>query len=166
MQTGLPGARSSKRAGSAVELRPAPKARRAAHPQERQLAPPKPGRGTACARPELASCGACAASRQGSSSKWPETRVARDESWMTEPRDSGREAPRARPEGDTQVRFARSVRWSRPNYTKGRPIVRMGDEAAYIPVPHWACSPAWHEEPDTRMTQFVRSAGGQPDSSS
>jgi hypothetical protein len=35
MQTGLPGARSSKRAGSAVELRPAPKARNAAHPQER-----------------------------------------------------------------------------------------------------------------------------------
>ena len=32
----LPGARSSKRAGSAVGLRPAPKARSAAHPQERQ----------------------------------------------------------------------------------------------------------------------------------
>jgi hypothetical protein len=33
----LPGARSSKRAGRAVELRPAPKARTAAHPQERSL---------------------------------------------------------------------------------------------------------------------------------
>jgi hypothetical protein len=32
----LPGARSSRRAGSAVELRPAPKTRHAAHPQERQ----------------------------------------------------------------------------------------------------------------------------------
>jgi hypothetical protein len=33
----LPGARSSKQAESAVELRPVPQARHAAHPQERSL---------------------------------------------------------------------------------------------------------------------------------
>jgi hypothetical protein len=48
-----------KRAGSAVELRPVPKARIAAHPQERQhRAPPKAGRGTECARPEFSVSGA------------------------------------------------------------------------------------------------------------
>jgi hypothetical protein len=64
-----------KRAGSAVELRPAPKARNAAHPQERQLSAAEGGRGTECARPELSIRGACAAPRQGSSPEWTETRV-------------------------------------------------------------------------------------------
>ena len=74
-----------KRAGRAVELRPAPKA----------------GRGTECARPELSVCGACAALRKGPS---PEGRRRGWRLWpiMEGVRGSGRHAPRARPEGDAQ----------------------------------------------------------------
>jgi hypothetical protein len=66
-----------KRAGSAVELRPAPKARSASRRTRRSvsIAPPKAGRGTECARPELSVCGARVALRQGPSPEWAETRV-------------------------------------------------------------------------------------------
>jgi hypothetical protein len=51
--------------------------RRAARRTRRSvsIAPPKAGRGTECARPELSICGACAAPRQGSSPEWAETRA-------------------------------------------------------------------------------------------
>jgi hypothetical protein len=64
-----------KRAGRAVELRPAPKARTRRTRRSVSIAPPKAGRGTECARPELSVCGACAALRQGASPEWAETRV-------------------------------------------------------------------------------------------
>jgi len=92
-----------KRAGRAVELWPAPKARDAAHPQERQHTPPKAGRGTECARPELSVRGACAAPRQGSSTEWAETQWTCDQL-----ANDGEAAPGAtrlngRPEGDGEI---------------------------------------------------------------
>ncbi len=51
------------------------------------------------AEPDI-SPGGHAAPRQGSSSGWTETLVARDDSSRDRPSGSGRNAPRARPEGD------------------------------------------------------------------
>jgi hypothetical protein len=62
----LPGARSVKRAGRAVELRPAPKARNAAHPQERQHSAAEGGTRDRVRRAGALERGACAAPRQGS----------------------------------------------------------------------------------------------------
>ena len=56
-----------KRAGRAVELRPAPKARIAAHPQERQYSAAEGGTRDRVRSAELSFSGACAALRQGSS---------------------------------------------------------------------------------------------------
>ena len=64
-----------KRAASAVELRPAPKARARRTRRSVSIAPPKAGRGTECARPELSMCGTRAATRQGSSPERAETRA-------------------------------------------------------------------------------------------
>ena len=47
-----------KRAGSAVDLRPAPKARARRTRRSVSIAPPKAGRGTECARQELSMRGA------------------------------------------------------------------------------------------------------------
>jgi hypothetical protein len=70
----LQGARSVKRAGRAVELRPAPKARYAAHPQERQHGAAEGG-----TRDRVRPAGALnlrrqRRKRQGSSPEWAETR--------------------------------------------------------------------------------------------
>ncbi len=76
------------RAGSAVELRPASKARSAAHPQERQHSAAEGG--TECPRLELSVRGACAALRQGSSPDRAETRLARDDGRQGGLSDCGR----------------------------------------------------------------------------
>jgi hypothetical protein len=53
-KSGRPGARSLKQAGSAVELRLAPEGALGGAPAGAfSIAPPKAGRGTECARPEL-----------------------------------------------------------------------------------------------------------------
>ena len=65
-----------KRAGSAVELRPAPKARSAAHPQERQHSAAEGGTRDRVRPAGALTCAAlCAAPRQGSSPEWAETRL-------------------------------------------------------------------------------------------
>ena len=69
-----------KRAGRAVELRPAPKARKAAHPQERQHSAAEGGTRTECARPKLSMCGARAAPRRQSSPDWDRESQCRTES--------------------------------------------------------------------------------------
>jgi hypothetical protein len=96
----LPGARSAKRAGSAVELRPAPKARNAAHPQERQHSAAAGG-----TRDRVRPAGALRARRLRRPASGIVTRMGGDaralddngSSWLS---GSGRNAPRARPEGD------------------------------------------------------------------
>jgi hypothetical protein len=65
-----------KRAGRAVELRPAPKARNAAHPQERQHSAAEGGTRDRVRPAEALMRGACVAPRQkGSSPEWAETLV-------------------------------------------------------------------------------------------
>jgi hypothetical protein len=64
-----------KRAGHAVELRPAPKARNAAHPQERQHSAAEGGTRDRVRPAGALICGAFAAPRQGSSPEWAETRA-------------------------------------------------------------------------------------------
>ena len=82
------------RAGSAVELRPAPKAPHTAHPQERQRSAAEGGtRGLSAPGTELSQCGARAAQRQGSLPEWTETRPVRRQGGNNELRGSGREAP-------------------------------------------------------------------------
>jgi hypothetical protein len=91
-----------KRAGSAVELRPAPKARSAAHPQERQHSAAEGG-----TRDRVRPAGALHmrhlrhALRQGPSPGWAETRMEMV-AYGGSVRGSGRHAPRARPEGDAK----------------------------------------------------------------
>jgi hypothetical protein len=65
-------------AGRVVELRPAPKARSPAHPQERQHSAAVGGTrdaGPSAPGPKLSPCGVSAAPRQGSSPEWAETLV-------------------------------------------------------------------------------------------
>jgi hypothetical protein len=63
------------RAGSAVELRPAPKARSAAHPQERQHSAAEGGTRDRVRPAGTLQRGVCAAPRRGSSPEWAETLV-------------------------------------------------------------------------------------------
>ena len=92
-----------KRAGSAVELRPAPKARNAAHPQERQHSAAEGGTRDRVRPAGALRCGACAAQRQGSSPEWAETPAGLVSEASEGVRGSGRHAPRARPEGDARL---------------------------------------------------------------
>jgi hypothetical protein len=91
-----------KRAGSAVELRPAPKARNAAHPQERQHSAAEGG-----TRDRVRPAGALRMRRLRRPASGTVTRMGGDaggDGWpiMEGVRGSGRHAPRARPEGDAQ----------------------------------------------------------------
>jgi len=64
-----------KRAGRAVELRPAPKARIAAHPQERQHSAAEGGTRDRVRPAGALMRGARVAPRQGTSPEWAETLV-------------------------------------------------------------------------------------------
>ena len=89
-----------KRAGRAVELRPAPKARIAAHPQERQYSAAeggtrdrvRPDRNSHARRLRRPASGIV--TRMGGDAR------ARDENTSDRLSGFGRHAPRARPEGD------------------------------------------------------------------
>src|ERR1700688_3709070 len=89
-----------KRAGRAVELRPAPKARTAAHPQERQHSAAEGG-----TRDRVRPAGALDMRRLRRPAPGIVTRMggdapAHDDNTSDRLSDSGRPAPRARPEGD------------------------------------------------------------------
>jgi len=91
-----------KRAGRAAEFRPAPKARSAAHPQERQHSAAEGG-----TRDRVRPAGTLRMRRlrrlrQGPSPEWAETRLEMVANYRGSVRGSGRHAPRARPEGDAQ----------------------------------------------------------------
>jgi hypothetical protein len=90
-----------KRAERAVELRPAPKVRNAAHPQERQHSAAIGGTRDRVRPARSSPLCACASPREGSSPEWAETRgEIMAEFFGRRLRGSGRHAPRARPEGD------------------------------------------------------------------
>ena len=89
-----------KRAGRAVELRPAPKARSAAHPQERQHSAAEGG-----TRDRVRPAGALHARRVRRPASRIVTRMGGDaraggDNTSDRLSGSGRNAPRARPEGD------------------------------------------------------------------
>jgi hypothetical protein len=89
-----------KRAGSAVDLRPAPKARARRTRRSVSIAPPKAGRRTECARQEFYMRGALRRPASGVVIRMGGDAGGIGGQLRRELRGSGRDAPRARPEGD------------------------------------------------------------------